>query len=383
MSTRAAPIEAPTLSDDARAAIDTPARRRRPRSDGRGDRPDGARDGASAGSRCGRTPRPTRALAVGRRQLDAGAVGSDGRHDRRGRGLRRRWRRRPVHRLPAGAARSEGGASPGARGALPAAARRRLGRSGSGRIADALGAERDRVGLVVEIDSGGRRSGVAPAGAGAVGRAATDLGLTVIGVFTHGGHGYAGPDSRSDAADDEVRSLTAAAASLRAGRHRSRRSQRRLDPDGDRFRARRRHRGAARDVRVRRPPAGRPRGDRAGCGRRGRRRTVVSVNAAERPVRGRRRRQDPRQGRGRLHRRGTARSRSWTGPSSPASPTTTGRRRRSGCRAAGCRAGRHGRAEPHLPGRELRRHVPGRPRRRRRRHVAGGRPRTERLRTSR
>ena len=57
---------------------------------------------------------------------------------------------------------------------------------------------------------------MAPAGAGAVGRAATDLGLTVLGAFTHGGHGYAGPDSRSDAADDEVRSLTAAAASLRA-----------------------------------------------------------------------------------------------------------------------------------------------------------------------
>ena len=42
-----------------------------------------------------------------------------------------------------------------------------------------------------------------------------DLGLRVIGVFTHGGHGYAGPDARGAAADDEVRSLGEAAGRLR------------------------------------------------------------------------------------------------------------------------------------------------------------------------
>jgi D-serine deaminase-like pyridoxal phosphate-dependent protein len=57
---------------------------------------------------------------------------------------------------------------------------------------------------------------VAPADAGAVARAARDLGMTVVGVFTHGGHGYHGPDARAGAADDEVRCLTDAAASLRA-----------------------------------------------------------------------------------------------------------------------------------------------------------------------
>jgi D-serine deaminase-like pyridoxal phosphate-dependent protein len=87
---------------------------------------------------------------------------------------------------------------------------------GARAIADALDEERGRVSLLVEIDSGGRRSGVAPADAGAVARAAADRGLSVIGVFTHGGHGYHGPDARAGAADDEVRCLAEAAASLRA-----------------------------------------------------------------------------------------------------------------------------------------------------------------------
>jgi D-serine deaminase-like pyridoxal phosphate-dependent protein len=82
--------------------------------------------------------------------------------------------------------------------------------------ADALGADRGRVRLLIEIDSGGRRSGVAPSGAGSVARAATELGMAVIGVFTHGGHGYAGPEARAGAADDEVQALTEAAAALRS-----------------------------------------------------------------------------------------------------------------------------------------------------------------------
>lgn len=88
--------------------------------------------------------------------------------------------------------------------------------TGARAVADALGAARATVGVLIEIDSGGRRSGVAPTRAGAVARTATELGLEVIGVFTHGGHGYAGPEARGDAADDEVRSLGEAAASLRA-----------------------------------------------------------------------------------------------------------------------------------------------------------------------
>jgi D-serine deaminase-like pyridoxal phosphate-dependent protein len=70
--------------------------------------------------------------------------------------------------------------------------------------------------VVIEIDSGGRRSGVRPELAGQLARRATGLGLTVTGVFTHGGHGYGGLDARGPAAEDEVAGLTAAAASLRA-----------------------------------------------------------------------------------------------------------------------------------------------------------------------
>jgi len=88
--------------------------------------------------------------------------------------------------------------------------------SGVRAVADALGADRDAVQLLIEIDSGGRRSGAAPSSAGEIARTAGDLGLAVIGVFTHGGHGYAGPAARADAADDEVRSLTDAASSLRS-----------------------------------------------------------------------------------------------------------------------------------------------------------------------
>ncbi len=125
-------------------------------------------------------------------------------------------------------------------------------------VADALGPDRDAVELLIEIDSGGRRSGVAPSGAGEIARIASDLGLAVIGVFTHGGHGYAGPDARVDAADDEVRSLTAAAGFLQFGGRGGAGRERGVDPDGRRLGARRHHRGATRDVRVRRPAAGRP-----------------------------------------------------------------------------------------------------------------------------
>jgi D-serine deaminase-like pyridoxal phosphate-dependent protein len=85
---------------------------------------------------------------------------------------------------------------------------------GAHAVADALGDDRELVSVLVEIDCGGRRSGVAPADAGPVAAAAAHLGLSVIGVFTHGGHGYHGPDARDGAAEDEVRGLTMAANSL-------------------------------------------------------------------------------------------------------------------------------------------------------------------------
>jgi D-serine deaminase-like pyridoxal phosphate-dependent protein len=71
--------------------------------------------------------------------------------------------------------------------------------------------------VLVEVDSGDHRTGVAdPREALAVAEAARNHGLNVIGVFTHGGHGYAGPGARGPAAHDEARTLGAAADALRS-----------------------------------------------------------------------------------------------------------------------------------------------------------------------
>lgn len=68
------------------------------------------------------------------------------------------------------------------------------------------GSERP-LGVLVEIDPGLRRSGVAPDAALAVARAAADAGLDVTGAFTFGGHAYSACEAPHDAADDEVRVL--------------------------------------------------------------------------------------------------------------------------------------------------------------------------------
>jgi D-serine deaminase-like pyridoxal phosphate-dependent protein len=71
--------------------------------------------------------------------------------------------------------------------------------------------------LFVELDSGDHRTGVGdPSSAVLVAAAARAAGLEVAGVFTHGGHSYAGSTAAQTAASDEVDSLTAAAAVLRA-----------------------------------------------------------------------------------------------------------------------------------------------------------------------
>ncbi|HEY0444675.1 MAG TPA: alanine racemase, partial [Candidatus Limnocylindrales bacterium] len=67
--------------------------------------------------------------------------------------------------------------------------------------------------VVIEIDPGFHRTGVAPADAVHVAEAARRAGLVVLGVFAHGGHGYR-VGGREDAAADEVRTLEVAAAAL-------------------------------------------------------------------------------------------------------------------------------------------------------------------------
>jgi D-serine deaminase-like pyridoxal phosphate-dependent protein len=72
------------------------------------------------------------------------------------------------------------------------------------------------LGVLVEVNSGARRSGVAsPEQAVAVATRARDEGLDVLGVFTHGGHGYRAPGAGASAAADEVATLGAAADALR------------------------------------------------------------------------------------------------------------------------------------------------------------------------
>lgn len=89
--------------------------------------------------------------------------------------------------------------------------------AGANRLAAAVAGGTNPIRLLVEIDSGGRRTGVSsPAAALDVARRAREAGLDVIGVFTHGGHSYRAPGARAAAAADEVASLGAAADALRA-----------------------------------------------------------------------------------------------------------------------------------------------------------------------
>ncbi|HLO35836.1 MAG TPA: alanine racemase [Candidatus Deferrimicrobium sp.] len=69
--------------------------------------------------------------------------------------------------------------------------------------------------VLVEIDSGNHRTGVgSPEAAVEVARCARSAGLRVVGVFSHGGHGYR-VGAAASAGADEVRTLTAAAEALR------------------------------------------------------------------------------------------------------------------------------------------------------------------------
>jgi D-serine deaminase-like pyridoxal phosphate-dependent protein len=83
-------------------------------------------------------------------------------------------------------------------------------------LAEAVAGSPRRLRVLIEIDPGNGRTGAStPDAAAAVARAARLAGLEVDGVFCHGGHGYR-VAAAADAGADEVRTLTAAAAALRA-----------------------------------------------------------------------------------------------------------------------------------------------------------------------
>lgn len=71
------------------------------------------------------------------------------------------------------------------------------------------------VDVMIEVDSGHHRSGVAPGGAVGPALAAAEAGLWVRGLFTFPGHAYH-PDARLRAARDEETALAVAADALRA-----------------------------------------------------------------------------------------------------------------------------------------------------------------------
>ena len=89
--------------------------------------------------------------------------------------------------------------------------------AGADRLAAAVAGTPTRLRVLVEIDSGARRTGVSSTeSVRSVARHARNAGLEVIGVFTHGGHGYREPGARVGAAADEVNALGEAADALRS-----------------------------------------------------------------------------------------------------------------------------------------------------------------------
>lgn len=83
------------------------------------------------------------------------------------------------------------------------------------RLAEAMGDLVGTLGVVIEIDSGARRSGVRPDEAGALAAHARARGLRALGVFTYPGHGGT-IGAREGAARDQALALRAAVASLAA-----------------------------------------------------------------------------------------------------------------------------------------------------------------------
>ena len=87
---------------------------------------------------------------------------------------------------------------------------------GARRLSEAMRGSSARLRVLVDVDPHYGRTGVAAERAGELGRAAQDMGLEVIGAFTHGGHSYLQPDAGERAAADEVEVLARAAEALRA-----------------------------------------------------------------------------------------------------------------------------------------------------------------------
>ncbi len=87
---------------------------------------------------------------------------------------------------------------------------------GAERLAAAVAGLPRRLSVLLELDPGNRRTGAPPDRAGELAVAAQRLGLEVRGIFTHGGHGYAGTAAAESAGADEIRTLSVGRDAIRA-----------------------------------------------------------------------------------------------------------------------------------------------------------------------
>lgn len=84
------------------------------------------------------------------------------------------------------------------------------------RLADSMHGASSRLEVVVEVDCGAHRSGVAPEVAGELARYSAKVGLEPVGVYTYPGQGGSSPDARMPAADEQLAALKTAVQSLQA-----------------------------------------------------------------------------------------------------------------------------------------------------------------------
>jgi D-serine deaminase-like pyridoxal phosphate-dependent protein len=87
--------------------------------------------------------------------------------------------------------------------------------AGAERLAAAVAGRGRALRVLLELDPGNGRTGVAPESAGEIAAAARGFGLEIAGLFTHGGHAYRGRDAVAGAAADEVGALATGAEALR------------------------------------------------------------------------------------------------------------------------------------------------------------------------
>jgi D-serine deaminase-like pyridoxal phosphate-dependent protein len=84
------------------------------------------------------------------------------------------------------------------------------------RLAAAMHGASARLEVVVEVDCGAHRSGVAPEQAGSLARHAAEVGLEPVGVYTYPGQGGTSREARKPAGDEQLAALKSAAQALRA-----------------------------------------------------------------------------------------------------------------------------------------------------------------------